>query len=209
MNYIDIFLVVVVLLAILSGWSKGFILGLLELFSLIAGLVLTFFGYKYVAAFFDKYIPSLDIWSLPLAFLVTLILIRIIISIIVSRLLGSIPGTAHTNVVNKTLGIIPGFINGVLYAVIISALLLATPLFDNLSDKTRDSQIVSSLTPTAEWIESKLSPVFNEAVKRSMNKLTVEPESKETIKMPFKVTDPKVREDLEAKMQQHICNQKR
>ena len=200
MNLIDILLVIVILLSVWSGYNKGFLLGSLELLSLIAGLVITFFTYKYVAIALDKFIPSLGVWSLPLSFIITLIVVRILISIVISNLLKVIPNQAHYNVVNKAAGVVPGFINGVIYATIISALLLATPLFEGLSDKARDSQIVNRVTPTAEWIESKLSPVFDEAVKRSMTKLTVEPESKESIKMPFTVTEPEVREDLEANM---------
>lgn len=199
-NYVDIFLLIVVLLAVWSGYQKGFILGLFQLISLVAGLVITFFSYRYVALFFETYIPSLGVWSLPLAFIITLIIVRIIISMIVSAILRNISYNTHTSKVNKAFGVFPGLVNGVIYAIIISALLLATPLFDGLSAKTRESQVATRLTPSAEWIEGKLSPVFDEAIKRSMNKMTVEPHSKETVKMPFTVTSPKVREDLEVKM---------
>jgi uncharacterized protein YkwD len=207
-NYIDIFLIIIVLLAVWSGYQKGFIVGVLQLLSLVAGLVLTFMFYKYAAVFFDRFVPSLSVWSLPLAFILTLIVIRLIISAIVNAILRNISYNAHTSEVNRVFGVFPGFVNGVIYAVIISALLLATPLFDGLSEKTKESQVASRLSPFAEWIESKLSPVFDEAVKKSMNKMIVDPNSKETIKMPFTVDNPKVREDLEVKMLQ-LVNEER
>ncbi len=200
MNYIDVLLVVVVLLSMLSGWNKGFILGLIELLSLAAGLILTFMSYHYLATLLNNFFPVLGVWTLPAAFIITLILIRTLISALVGLFLKSVPVSTHSNLINKSFGLSTGLLSGIIYAIIISALLLATPLFEGLSGKARESQIVSKLTPTAEWIESKFAPVFDEAVKRTITKLTVEPGSEESIKMPFKVTDPKVRVDLEEEM---------
>ena len=107
---------------------------------------------------------------------------------------------AHHNIANRALGIIPGFINGLINATIVAALLLALPLFDRLSDTTRDSQLANRFVRPAEWLEAKLSPVFDEAIKKTMNKMTVEPGSAESVKLPYTVTKIKVREDLEAEM---------
>ena len=37
-----------------------------------------------------------------------------------------------------------------------------------------------------EWLNEKISPVFDKAVNQSINKLTVEPESNEIVTLPFK-----------------------
>jgi len=200
MNWFDIALIVIIALSVFSGFRRGFILGALELVSWIAGLLLAFWGYKYIAAVFDKVFPSLGVWSDPLAFLLTLVLVRVVISSIVNAILRSTPDGAHANPANQVLGVLPGLVNGVLVAAIVSTLLLVLPISEKITSAARDSRIAAELTPYVEKAEEALAPVFDEAVKRTMSKLTVEPDSKETIKLPFTVKDPKVREDLEAEM---------
>jgi len=200
MNLVDLLLIIIILLSVWSGWRKGFIIGVISLVTWIGSLMLGFLFYPYIAALFEKYIPSLGVWTLPLSFILTVILARIIISIITGALLKATPVEAHRNVANKALGIIPGFINGLINAIIVSALLLALPLFESLSTTTRDSRLANKFVRPAEWLEAKLSPVFDEAIKKTMNKMTVEPGSAESVKLPYTVTKTKVRQDLEADM---------
>lgn len=200
MNWIDILLIAIVLLSALSGFRKGFIVGALDLALLLGSFLFALWSYKYGSALLDKYVPSLGVWSQPLAFILILIFVRIILSVIINSFLRVTPTTAHRNFVNKFLGLAPGIVNGLIYATIVAALLLATPLFDGLSAATQNSRLANRLAEPAEWLENKLSPVFDEAVKRSMNNMTVEPTSEKSVKLPFTVTKYKVREDLEAKM---------
>lgn len=200
MNWIDVFLIAVVLLAAWNGWHKGFIVGALELGLMLGSFLAALWAYQYVSNLIDKYMPSVGAWSEPLAFILVLILVRIVLSSIVNRFLRITPYEAHMNVVNRMLGIAPGIINGLIYATIISALLLATPLFNGLTAKAQESKIANKLALPAEWLETQLAPVFDEAVKRSMNKINVEPTSEESVKLPFEVHDPRIREDLEANM---------
>jgi uncharacterized protein YkwD len=200
MNYIDILLIAIVLFSIYSGWLKGFIIGTLELLMFIVGIVLTFLFYPYIATFLEKHASNLGIWTVPLSFIIGLIIIRIILSIIVNQILRVIPATAHANTANHALGILPGAVNGVMWATIISALLLSIPLSDGLSEKTRNSLFAEKMADKVEWLDEKFSPVFDEAVNKTLNKLTVDPKSEKTVSLPFKDDNPKVRDDLEAKM---------
>jgi uncharacterized protein YkwD len=200
MNIIDILLIAVVLFSIYNGYLKGFIVGTLELLMLALGLAGAFMLYPYIADFIEKHWATLGVWTVPLSFIAALIIIRIILSIIVNRILLTIPATAHTSIANRVMGLVPGAVNGIIWATIISALLLSVPFSDGLSSKTRDSAIAGKMADKAEWFNDKLSPVFDEAVNKTLNKLTVEPESEKSISLPFKDDHPKVREDLEAKM---------
>ena len=200
MNYVDAILVLIVLISVWSGWRKGFIAGVLDLASLLGGIAATFFLYPFVASFVEKHIPSAGVWTLPISFLFTYIVIRIIFSAIMNRIANDFTGEAHENFMNRFLGMLPGFVNGLIYATIVAALLLAVPIDQKLSEKTHNSELVSKLAMPAEWVESKLSPVFKRPVERTMNKMIVEPDSKSITKLPFTVISPSVRTDLEEKM---------
>jgi uncharacterized protein YkwD len=85
-------------------------------------------------------------------------------------------------------------------AAILSALLLAIPLSEGLSERTRDSALVNRLAVYAEQLEGQLRPVFGDAIARSLNLLTIQPDSDERVTLPFKVATTKPRPDLEKRM---------
>jgi uncharacterized protein YkwD len=198
MNWIDILLILVIILAAWSGYKKGFILGSLELVSWLGSLAAAFWLYQYLSNLLQIIIPALGVWTMPLSFLITLIVARIIFSIIVSKILLHAHQDSHHTIANKTLGIIPGAVNGFIYSIIIAALLLVLPLSDGLSASARDSRVATELGNQVAWLDEKLSPVFDEAVRKSMTKMTIE--SNEMVKLNFTVSNPTPRADLEARM---------
>lgn len=200
MNVVDIVLIVIALLSIYSGWLKGFILGALELIMFVMGILLTFCCYPYIVSLLNKYGVNVGMWTVPISFIIALIFIRIILSILVNQLLKFIPASVHTNEANHALGIISGAINGIVWATIISALLLSIPFSGRLSVKTHESVFAEKLADKVEWLDEKLSPVFDNAINKTINKLTIEPDSDKAVWLGFKYSNPKVREDLEARM---------
>jgi uncharacterized protein YkwD len=200
MNLVDIFLILIVLFSVYNGYLQGFIIGTLQLLMLAAGLLAAFLTYPYIAAFLEKNWSSLGVWTIPLSFLFALIIARIILSFIVNRLVSTVPIDVHASTANKVMGIIPGGVNGVIWATVTAAIMLSLPFSDGLSNQTKESALAGRMADKIEWLNDKFSPVFDNAVNRTMNKLTVEPGSEKSIKLPFTDQNPEVREDLEAKM---------
>jgi uncharacterized protein YkwD len=199
MNWIDIVLLGIFLLAMLAGWYRGFILGSLDLVSWAGSVVLAYMFYPYTANFFDRFL-NIGVWLDPLAFIFTAIIARIIIGILVRIIIRAIPEKAKFNPVNRILGIIPGAINGWLYAIIFSALLLSLPLKDDITAATRNSMLAGKLAMQSEWANNKLAPVFNEAIRQTINTVTVHPDSDETVTLPFKYENAVEKPALELEM---------
>ncbi|MGZ3886013.1 MAG: CvpA family protein [Flavisolibacter sp.] len=208
MNWVDVALLVIVVVAMWAGWVKGFILGLVDLLVWIGSLLAGFFCYKLLGNFFQGYFPRLGVWTLPLAFFITIILSRIILAFVFNRFLYTTPREAHENGVNHALGLVPGFVNGVLYATIAAALFLSIPLSQKFSDQTKNSQLAGRLAMGVEWLDDQLTPIFKDATKQTLNNLTVEPKSDETVDLHFTVNNAVPRPDLEAKMLEMV-NQER
>lgn len=208
MNWVDGLLVLIVGLSVWTGWQKGFILGIVDLVSWMGSLLAGFFLYSYVANGIDRYITPLGVWSAPVAFVLTIILARILLSLLFSPLLRNTSENTHRSGVNRALGMLPGAINGLINATIIAALLLIVPMWQSVSEAAQQSKIANRLADNVDWVDDRLSPVFDEAVKRSINHMTVHPDSKETVKLNFKVANPKTRPDLEARMLE-LVNQER
>lgn len=199
MNWVDILLLGIVAYGIWDGWQKGFILELLYLLGLVITIAATFLLYPYPTTFVNKHLPVLGSWALPLSFIVTYVLMRVLTNWLINKTLHHVPVEAHGRWDNKFLGLLPGLLNGVVHAVIVAALLLALPISNKISNKTRESRFVVKLSVPAEWIETKLSLVFDE-VERTMNRLTVKPGSDQTVILPFKVIAPPPQANLEALM---------
>lgn len=200
MNYVDIILLIVIALAIWGGWMKGFILGSINLVVWIGSLLSGFFFYQYLGDFLKQSFPSLGVWTLPIAFLSIVVITRILLGLLFNTLLRRTPQEAHAHGINKFLGLIPGAINGLIYATIIAALLISVPLMGKLSNKTGNSVLADKLAANVGWLDDKFSPIFHDAVQKSLTKTAVEPESDETVKLNFTVTDGETRNDLEMKM---------
>ena len=200
MNWIDILLIIIILLSMRSGWQRGFLMGSLELLGWLASVYFGFIFYPYAAKFFEQYFPSLGVWTYPLAFILVIIIARLILSLIINAILSATTARMHHNSFNHAAGMIPGFINGLIFAILVAALLFAFPISDTISNAVHKSVIANNFAMQADWLDEQISPVFDKAVNQSINKLTVEPESDEIIKLPFKTNDFKERPDLEAKM---------
>lgn len=200
MNAVDALLAMIVLLSALIGSRRGFLVASLQLLTLAWSLVIAFFGYRYVAGWVQPQWPALDVWATPLSFVGVFIVCHLILGAIASVLAGTVPQSVHAAGANRVLGVLPGFVNGLVNATVVSLIVLTMPLLDGLTASARESWIANRLTAPAEWLEARLAPIFDPAVRRTLQALTVQPESRTTVPLRFKVADPKVRTDLEMRM---------
>lgn len=208
-NVIDIVLVLVIVLSLINGYRRGFVHGVLDL----AGWVLSLLaGLRYSQPVAQWIGPRVDLWSemwdQPVAFVLIALMTGVIVHVIGYWALRRLPEDIHEREVNRVAGLLPGFVNGLITAAIISALLLAIPLSEMLSERTRDSVIANRLAVYAEQLEGQLRPVFGDAIARTLNLLTIQPDSNERVTLPFKVSAPKPRPDLEKQMLD-LVNQER
>ena len=209
MNPIDILLVIVILLSVLNGYRRGFIHGVLDLAGWVLSLIAGLRYYQPVAQWLG---PRIDVWSevwdQPIAFVLVAVVVGVAVQIVGYLLLSHLPEDIQDRRANQLFGIVPGFVNGVIIVAILSALLLAIPLNEGLSERTRDSALANRLAVYAEQLEGKLRPVFGDAIARTMNLLTIRPDSDERVTLPFKVESTKPRPDLEKRMLD-LVNQER
>src|SRR5262245_37563928 len=208
-NAIDLLLVVVIVLSLINGYRRGFVHGVLDLAGWVLSLIAGLRYYQPVAQWIG---PRIDwwseVWDQPVAFVLVAIIVGVIVQVIGYWLLIRLPENIHERRVNQLFGVVPGFANGLIIVAILSALLLAIPLSEGLSERTRDSALVNRLAVYAERLEGELRPVFGDAIARTMNLLTIRPDSDERVTLPFKVENTRPRPDLEKRMLD-LVNQER
>ncbi len=208
-NAVDIVIAVIVLLSVLNGYRRGFILGLLDLVGWALVLVASLRFYQPVAKWLG---PRVDLWSetwdRPIAFVLVAIVVFVSVELLGTALLSRVSKDVHERTLNRVFGLFPGLANGLITAAFVSALLLSVPLNERLHEQARESSAVNRLAVYAQQLEAALHPVFAEAVAETLNLLTVQPDSHETVKLPFTVAKTRARPDLESRMLE-LVNQER
>ncbi|MDB5742419.1 MAG: putative rane protein [Polaromonas sp.] len=200
LNLVDVLLAFIILLGVLSGWGRGFVVATLGLVTLTVSLVLALLGYHHPVVWLQAAAPTLGLWIAPLSLLATYLLAHLLIGAVASRLAGALPSRLHAHAINRTLGTLPGLIGGLINAAIAALLLLNVPLPGALATLADHSALASRVVAPAEWLEARLAPIFHPAVSRTLRALTVHPESSTAIKLSYKVDNPQPRPDLEARM---------
>jgi len=209
MSWIDIVLVIVILLSALAGWQRGFLLSSLDLARWVGSWFAGLFFYRPVAAWLGNITDYTEVIRAPVAFLSVVVITSVLIQIISWRLLKQIPREYHFHGANRLLGLIPGTISGIVMATILSALLFTMPLADAITDSVQESWFAERSAVITDKIESILSPIFEPAIRQTINRLTtIEPESNEKVDLPFRVTNSTPAPDLEEKMLE-LVNQER
>jgi uncharacterized protein YkwD len=204
-NAVDVLLVVVVVLVVLNGYRRGFILGFLDLLGWTFCLLAALRFYRPVSHWLTTYFqPWPDVWTRPIAFVMVGVLATVVVQLIGGALLSRVSERVHESQTNRFFGIIPGFVNGLITAALLSALLLTLPLSEGIRERARDSALVNRLAGYTERLEAALQPVFSEAIAETLNMLTVQPQSHERVDLPYKVPVSRPRPDLEAAMLQLV-----
>lgn len=199
MNWVDIILIGIILLAIIAGWQKGFIRGLLGLAAWTGSLTAAYFFHPLVAEGL-QHIVYTGVWSLPLAFIITTVAARLLIGVIIMGITNTLPQSTEQNSFNKVMGIVPGAIFGLVCAVIVAAFMLLLPLKDDINEQVQKSYIASELSKPTDWANKKLEPVFSAAIEESTPVTVIHPKPDETVILPFSYDEGKPRPSLEADM---------
>ncbi|HVE54455.1 MAG TPA: CvpA family protein [Ramlibacter sp.] len=200
LNPVDILLVAIVLAGAVAGWARGFLFSALDLLTLAASLAAAFMGWRHASDLVAGIAPALGVWGAPLAFVGIFLLVHLLLGTVVLKLTLRMPRDVHRNFVNRALGVLPGAVNGSIHAVVAAVLLLTLPLGARIGTWSHDSALAPRFAAPAEWVEVQLSPVFQPAAQRTLQALLVQPDSRNSIPLDFRVAQAPARPDLEVRM---------
>ena len=170
-----------------------------DLLSWAGCLLIGFYCYQYIAGVLDE-TTSLGPWSFPVAFVLLVLVSRILFFISLKRLYQFEPVSQENSKLNHAFGTLPGAVKGLIYAILFAALLFATPVMSELTTYARTSALARMLSPEVDWLQERLSPLFETDMGKSVNELVVNPDTDESIKLKFTEAHPAARPDLEERM---------
>jgi uncharacterized protein YkwD len=199
-NWVDLLLAAIVLLGMWTGWQRGFVRAALFLVSMSVALLVAIVFYRYPAEWLQARVPSLNVWAAPAAFVILWLGGQLLLDLFAHAVIAGLPRALHASLVNRVLGVLPGAANGAIQAAVLAIVLLTVPWLEPVSAAARESEFAGRLSEPADWAERQLMPIFDPAVRRTMQALTVPVGSHHTVQLPFKVAQARPRPDLEAQM---------
>lgn len=208
LNWIDLLLLFLILSSILTGWYRGFIIGVMDLLRWVGSLLLGLRFYAGVAHWLSGVVDWNPAWLPPLAFFLVAFTASILIQVVENWVLRKLPPRLLTHKSNQVLGLIPGVFNGLVSATIVAVLLLSAPLPAGMQQQVQESAMADRMAAYTDKIEMALTPIFDEAVQQTLTKLTVQPGSEEMIQLPYTVAHSRPRPELETQMLE-LLNQER
>jgi len=214
-NFLDIVLLLVVLFYAREGYVLGFTLAALDLLCFIIAFVAALKFYSFVAWFFIIFFGvPLGVANSVGFFLVALVS-EIVMSLLARRLARYLPGLPPGSFlgkffhsVNHWLGIVPGLISAFIIISFLLTLIVTFPSSPTIKQAVTNSIIGQRLIANTSQFESGLNEIFGGALNETLNFLTVEPKSNETIQLHYTVTNGTVDEKAEQDMFQLVNSER-
>lgn len=206
-NYLDIIILLVVIFYAHEGYTLGFGLAFLDLLSFIISFIGALKFYTAIASVLILFFGmSLGVANAVAFFLIALTS-EIILSLLARRFVHLIPGLPRGNPIfnalksaDHWLGVLPGLVSAFIILSFLLSVILTFPSSPVIKNAVTNSVIGSALITNTSLFEKQLDTIFGGALNDTLNFLTVEPKSSETVQLHFTVKNGKVDEKAEQEM---------
>lgn len=205
-NCLDVIIVLVILFYAREGYVLGFTLAFLDLASFILSFIIALKFYGFVAYFL------INTFSMPLGFanalgfFITALVSEVTLTLLFRKLLNKVRPISPTHALYKAfkgidhwLGLVPGIISAFIVMSFILSVVVSLPSSPLIKSLVTDSKISSRLIANTSFFEKRLNDIFGGALSETLNFLTVQPQSKDSVKLNYKVDDG--REDSKAEQE--------
>ena len=159
MNTVDIFLVLLILLAAFIGYRFGALRFILELFKWSAAVIAGILLYTNTVDKVVVELPTLKEWYLPLSLIGGFIVVYIILSVLQRILMNATDTENRVHLLDRMSGIVPGLVLGILLSAV-TARLLTFSVIDSISAEAEKSEVAAMLSPYSELAEKKITPLL-------------------------------------------------
>jgi len=213
LNWIDYFLILILLFYAIQGFGLGFISSFLDFLSFASSFILGLYFYFYIGKFFVSFFKIPQGFANAIGFLFIAVIAQIIINHFLKFFVSKALGTTNFQserfkILNGFLGIIPGFLSGLLLISFILTLIVALPFSKFLKDSVSEARLGGALVSNTQGLARDLNNVFGGAVNETLSFLTVEPQSNSIVNLNFKTNNISVDKLAEQKMFEMVNNER-
>lgn len=214
-NFLDIIILCIILFYVHEGYTLGFTLAALDLLSFIVSFIAALKFYTNVAFLLTTFFALPLGIAKALGFFLVAFLSEIVLTIVFRRALRYLPSlprgsrfTSWFQSANHWLGIFPGLISAFIILAFLLTVIVSFPTSPLIKQSVATSAIGSQFLANTSLFEQRLNEVFGGALHDTLNFLTVQPKSEETVKLHFTVEDGRPDSAAEQEML-HLVNAER
>ncbi|MBI2195972.1 MAG: CvpA family protein [Candidatus Levybacteria bacterium] len=205
-NWVDVIILFVFAFYIIEGYAVGFVNGIIDFLSFLVSFLIALKYYAFFGNLLTKAFSLSMGFSNALGFMLAAFVSEFVISAILRRfaILSFVKAVSNLKVVriNNLLGIIPGFLSSTVIVTFFLTLIVSLPLSPSLKNYIFESKIGNFLVSNTQGFEKSLNNVFGGAALDTLNFLTVEPKSDESLNLKF--TTNKVSVDKESEQEMFV-----
>ena len=209
LNWVDAVILISVFFYAIEGYSVGFIASFLDLISFIASFIIGLKIYAFIGRGIGNIFSISSGFSNAIGFLAASSLSEIILGyisrrIVYNKYLYKVNFNGILSALDRFLGACLGILSGLILFSFILTVIVALPLSVFLKRSVSDSIIGGFLVSKTSGFEKELNNVFGGAVNDTLNFLTIEPKSDESVDLNFQTSSVSVDEQAEVQMLSEI-----
>src|SRR5687767_3920088 len=173
LNWVDWGIIILLLFTVSAGLNRGFLLGTLDLLSLVVGIGAAVVGYRLVADFIVRIIEVPRALAIMVAFILLFLLAQMIYSAIANLIFRPLriflgPG----RFIDSVLGILPGAISGLVFSTILLLPFATVAVTPQISASIERSVIGSRLVGTAVNLIPAIDSLIGQDLDEALSFLT-------------------------------------
>lgn len=199
MNWLDTAIAVFVLVYIIKGVQRGFLIGLIDVMGILVSVIIPLLFYIPGSRVL-KDLGISQVYAGALAFLIIFFIAISIYFALAERLYGWLPHKTRSSYVNKVFGLFPGLLKGLLIVLLLLAFIVALPVPLITSEHVDESNFGPPLLDASAAVASLTAHIFGEAFHHALGFLTIETDVGDDIDLKFTVANPVIDEDAEIEM---------
>ena len=208
-NYIDLFIVLVLVYFASEAWRHGFWVLLADFISFLGSLLLSLRVYKFASELLRANFSLSHSFSNAVGFLITAIVLEAFLGFLFGHLIGRLPEKLWKHKLNKLLGIIPGLGEGLVLIAFVLTLGLGLPIKPSVKADIVDSKIGGYILKQTSGVEKAANEIFEGVIEDSLTYLTVKPGSRERLPLTVEKQKLSVDEKAEAEMFKLVNGERR
>ena len=215
LNLLDFIIIGIVLFYAHEGYTLGFSIAFVDLLSFLFSFIIALKGYTLIAHILVFVAVPLGVAN-AIGFFVVALVCEVGLGLLFRKLRRSVPSLPVQSKayqvykgLDHALGIFPGIASSVLVLAFLLSIIVALPSSPFLKNLVTGSRFGSGLIDSTSLVEKNLQGVFGGAFNETLNFLTVEPKSNETVYLHFKTTHGTIDQTAEEQMLIMVNEQRR
>ena len=190
----------IIILAIITGLSRGLLVVAGSFLSLLAGLAIAGIGYKSFGYFLTEQFGVVSSLANVLSYVLLIVLVQFVCLLILQRVIKLLPHQTTFSPANRIGGAIGAALEAVLLSAVALSIIASLPIDAAEKSKFTDGQVARQLIGIGNRLQSIVGPLPEEDLTNTLNLLTVDPESEKKIELGFKTTEVTVNEQAEKRI---------